>query len=809
MIGGMARVRPNDRCPCGSGRNYKKCCAKKRGRVARYTSADRESALEKLEHVRGEIEADALWRDLGEVFWGEVPVADDEEPAVLAMSDFAFDCWCYFDVDIGGGDRLVDVLLIDDRELGVGERAYLEMASSTSMRPYEITVVRPGQSLTLRDLLDDTVREVRERSASRSLHRWDVIAARVFPIGASGQAELDGGMFPIPPARKESLLLQVRGQLDKLRREEPNLAEIERHKTLVPIYHQAWRLPMAIPKLVNYDGDDLIETRAFFELSGPEAAVKLLDAVPGLARDDASVEKWTWSGIGTNRQEPIVRGWVTRENDRLVLHTNSRERAERGRAMLQEALGELVHHRLTETEDVQRAVEQRLARGGRPTPDSTMHPELREQLTLELEKRYQAHYEHWLDERVPMFDDRTPREAAASPVLRPRVADALKDLERLYERALEQGEPAFDPSWLRDELGIHEDDETRRLHPPPLAHETMGELVPGLAELASQVAERVRRESGGALDRTIDRDDLVSDLALQRFVRAHARAVAKDADNETAVNEAMLLASHVALRANFELHLRKVFWVDEALSWALGTTKLDVTGNLLRVPFASFALVLTDRYALALAEKMISREPGARLRGRMLRVLTVYVTKLDEADDAFGLRVAFGCDALDGDWPYLLARDLRVTPDADLETILDSRWDGSKADDLDPIFACLPLRDLLHLVINAILYATSADARCEERVAPPRRVDAGRATASISSESVFFLPGTIDISALRAIQRARRGSSDSEQVHRCLVRGHWRRANAGWKDDRPRWVEPYWRGPTAAAIVERQYRLEP
>ena len=79
----------------------------------------------------------------------------------------------------------------------------------------------------------------------------------------------------------------------------------------------------------------------------------------------------------------------------------------------------------------------------------------------------------------------------------------------------------------------------------------------------------------------------------------------------------------------------------------------------------------------------------------------------------------------------------------------------------------------------------------------------------MSSESVFFLPGTIDISALRAIQHARRGAGDREQIHRCLVRGHWRRANTGWKDDRPRWIEPHWRGPTAAAIVERQYRLEP
>jgi hypothetical protein len=41
-----------------------------------------------------------------------------------------------------------------------------------------------------------------------------------------------------------------------------------------------------------------------------------------------------------------------------------------------------------------------------------------------------------------------------------------------------------------------------------------------------------------------------------------------------------------------------------------------------------------------------------------------------------------------------------------------------------------------------------------------------------------------------------------------MVRGHWRRAGQSWKDASPRWIKPYWRGPSAAAIVEREYRLK-
>jgi hypothetical protein len=54
----------------------------------------------------------------------------------------------------------------------------------------------------------------------------------------------------------------------------------------------------------------------------------------------------------------------------------------------------------------------------------------------------------------------------------------------------------------------------------------------------------------------------------------------------------------------------------------------------------------------------------------------------------------------------------------------------------------------------------------------------------------------------------RRGSSDVQAIRRCMVRGHWCRAGQSWKDAIPLWIKPYWRGPTAAAIVEREYRLQ-
>lgn len=806
----MRKARPNDRCPCGSGRNYKKCCAKKkRGAVTTYTSTERREALLKLQAFLEEELQAAEAKRLSDQFWGDLEVPRDHE--LLEMSFFAFQAWAFFDADLGDHETLADLALEEPDHFSPGERAFVERGRKVPMRLYEVVGVRPGVGLTLRDLFDGAVHEVRERAASRSLHRWDVIATRIYSPGASGKPELDGGLFPIPALRRDAVMAQAQKHLEAVRVAEPDIDERCLHATLPPLYHQAWLARPTVPTLVNYDGEALLDTKAHYDVSerNRAAVIRKLDGIEGLDRDEGERLRWTWSGVGASRPEPIARGTVSLEGGRLVLHTLSRERAERGRAMLEAALGELVAHRLTESSDTQAAVERTLANGERHEDVGELPPELREPATAAVEAHYQAHYEKWIDEPVPMFDGKTPREAAASPRLRARVHQAMKDLERMFEYALEHGQPGFDPSWLREELGVFEDGTKLGAHPAPLAHEVVALLLPALPAVATQVADRVRAQSGGALDRIVEPSDLAVDIGLGRLVRDHARAVARDAERETVGSNDALLRAYVALVANFELHRRKVFWVSEPLSWALGATRLDVAGDMLQPPFASFAMVFTDRYALGLAEKMLSREPEARLRGRMLRVLTVYVTRTSHEETRSSLRVTFACDARDGDWPYLVARNLDVADDTGLDTILKRSWPDAHDDELDSLHDCVPLRDLLHLVMSAVLYATSADARREERAAPPpTRKPSGKPRVH-SSENVYYLPGTIDISALRAIQHARRGAGDRAQIHRCLVRGHWRRANPGWKEERARWIEPYWRGPSIAAVVERQYRLQP
>jgi hypothetical protein len=384
----------------------------------------------------------------------------------------------------------------------------------------------------------------------------------------------------------------------------------------------------------------------------------------------------------------------------------------------------------------------------------------------------------------------------------PSESDAVLTKDMTYESALRSGQPAYDPSWMWSELGF--DDRAGPAHPPPLAHERGAALVPGSGELSRAVAEQLRRAPGFEDASTLmSAEAFGSHLDLQRFVREHDRAATGRVG--AAGEGRSVLAGLLHLMVNFELHRRKSFWVDESLAYTLDQTDLDVSGRALRAPFPSFALVFTDRHALSLAERTIARGPTCPVTGHLLRVATVFVTE-DRTGDGRTLELSFALDTLGADLPHVVRHTLRLEENTKVEAYLDHIAPRVAVE--PPLADSNPLRALLRVTINAILYATSAGVQSEVRRSPS---DARRGAAPVvySSDEVYFLPGVIEISQTRRMQELHRIPDGRAILRRFMVRGHWRRAPLSWADPRVRWIRPYWRGPDMATISERTYKLKP
>ncbi|MFH0900873.1 MAG: hypothetical protein V2A73_09615, partial [Pseudomonadota bacterium] len=364
---------------------------------------------------------------------------------------------------------------------------------------------------------------------------------------------------------------------------------------------------------------------------------------------------------------------------------------------------------------------------------------------------------------------------------------------------------------------------------PLMAHEVMKQEVPGFGEVVKETA-RLLRHDRWEIERVVQTDELAGLKTVDSFLKTHAlRCMASGTTEQYAVDDANTLGHHLFLGVNFELCGRKTFWVDESLAFLLSQTDLDITGNCLKLPFASCAFVFTDRGTLELGESLLGLEYECSFRDQELRIITVHVTRTQGGanDEVQGITLAFMFDAGLPKWPYLISRDLCVRPDDHLDAILDSHFPEIDAGRLDAVFHSPELKKLVHLVVNAILYSTAA--HLEPIILQPANRPAQQPTGKdktkkggkphsltnqgggelLSSENVFFLPGHIEISRVRRFQELAKSQSGRTIMKRFMVRGHWRKANPDWKNKETRWIKPYWKGPDIAAVVEHDYRLKP
>ncbi|MDX2448341.1 MAG: hypothetical protein QNK29_14215, partial [Desulfobacterales bacterium] len=92
-------------------------------------------------------------------------------------------------------------------------------------------------------------------------------------------------------------------------------------------------------------------------------------------------------------------------------------------------------------------------------------------------------------------DGQTPRQAARSPELKPRIIEMLKDLEHHYEAELTRGRPGFDPSWMWEELGLESEnpDSDHGGYLPLTGFEAMERLVKGMGDVVRKIATGYRK----------------------------------------------------------------------------------------------------------------------------------------------------------------------------------------------------------------------------------------------------------------------------------------------------------------------------
>lgn len=370
----------------------------------------------------------------------------------------------------------------------VPTRRYLEALRDSTASLYEVVGIDRGRSITLRDLLlgGGTV-TVREKRGSMSMPPWERLAARMVEV--NGRSYLTGVMLRFDHELSREFLSgfdeicskleqDIRSECRETGEEPPSSSEVReavaRQAPCALMLSEFWlcdtilgsRAPM--PEVQNADGDPIMFCETRFPVAGDSAGVAAaLDAIEEFERDKAGAPRWTWLTPEGERRRfvPPPNDGMTLEFEddfttstlghaelaagALVLTVNSRERAERGKALLAGRLGGLVGQPLISLQDPAKALEEHLDEG----PQEAEMPPGKE--TAAIHAYLDEHYRRVLDEPLPALDGKTLRQAASSEKDRGRAIDWLKQLENMeHHRAAAQGVRSYDASWIWRELGI-------------------------------------------------------------------------------------------------------------------------------------------------------------------------------------------------------------------------------------------------------------------------------------------------------------------------------------------------------------------
>ena len=369
-----------------------------------------------------------------------------------------------------------------------------------------------------------------------------------------------------------------------------------------------------------------------------------------------------------------------------------------------------------------------------------------------------------------------------------------------------------------------EDAMTPTTHMPPAPHEMMQALFPKLKSLMVGIIPKCRPYLTAA--NTIENSGVSKIDRVHRYIQTQARAFyyVNGYSEEDAANEANHIGHHCHYLINYEIHHRKMFWVDGVLAEMFHHTQLDIEGDSLRLPFPACAYSFTDGPSLALGKELIDMDDQVS-QERTPTIMTAYMISEVGTDGGAGLTayVLVGCR--DDEWPYMVSRSMLIHPHDRLDRILESHTSDVDAATRDPVFTSPTFKKVLHLVFNAILYSTTQDLSAALTSSPVHKLNTRRRRAkgdklrqldqtyrearkAYSEDAVFYLPGKIDIS-----HRHPEGDKVPQEhggplTYRFMVRGHWRKANPNWKSQRVRWVQPYYKGPKDAPVIEKEYRLK-
>jgi hypothetical protein len=484
----MNKTGRNDPCPCGSGKKYKHCCANAQGAAPPEDLQWRRvrRAIENMAATLLRYGQERYGPALLDEAWYLFSLTEDAEPFSPETQHMpVFMPWLFFDWLPDPRDADVNPAALDGLTLAqaylrdrgrridplLGE--YLQACCEAPFSFYDVVSVRPGSGFVARDIFNGTEIDVSERSASTQMQAGDIHFAKIACLRDLALLE---GLSPvcIPPDRREPILF-VRKRM--ARKKGPITPDRLREwgLELLGAYHEIVEpiLNPRLPVLQNTDGDPFVQHTLVYDIESPQAAFDALADLCIVASPDELLEDATrdddgrltgiafdWQKAGNKKHKSwsnTVMGRIAIDGTRLSAEVNSEKRATQFRGIMSARLPG-ARYRTTSIQSTEAMLAEAASRSpttgerqaAKEAEDLNALPEVQALLAEEMRR----HYREWLDMKIPLLGNKTPRQAVRSRDGRELVEGMLLQIERQIEQ-----QPQLDPAIvreMRESLGLQQ-----------------------------------------------------------------------------------------------------------------------------------------------------------------------------------------------------------------------------------------------------------------------------------------------------------------------------------------------------------------
>jgi len=440
----------NDPCPCGSGIKFKKCCGPRFDAFLAKRPTEDRLRRKIMDFVENKIPK-SEWERAFEEFFG----ADKE----VKHADWVrFLSWFIHDFRDGQGIRPMDRFVSErSDQLAPEEISILDSWRTTRPGVFEVAKILRGMGIQLRDINSGERLDVFDVSASKSLHPWDIIWARIIRTG--NDYGIEGTALLFSALDKDNIIRVLRGMWEEYRKEHPKADRADFFRERFASIDRKLRnlhLDMKI-RPVTREGEEVKLCSAIYSFKDRHIILEKLSSVPSLrlegpSDDDPSAFFFNWAVLEKDvpkgetlsppqdkvfliETEMVERGGPKMINlgtihvweKRMEMECLSEGRLSRLRRIVEDALGPEVRFEGVKIKDTESLFKEEHVR-------EDLKPLSGKEFEAFRKEAVRDYIREWITEPVPALGGISPREAVRTEQGKEKVKELLKVFVNLATR---------------------------------------------------------------------------------------------------------------------------------------------------------------------------------------------------------------------------------------------------------------------------------------------------------------------------------------------------------------------------------------